>query len=89
MREKLVKIKTTGYDEFRDNIHTTELFDMLDCNLEVVASPLAPITEIDKIVQLVESMIHVLDVRITSAVDSEDYEIIIAPVQPFSNRRPR
>ena len=89
MQEKPVTIETTSYEEFRDNIHLTPLFDMLDCAVEIVASPVSAVEEIDKIVTLIESMIHVIDVRITSEVDSEDFLIKLTPVANNRIRRPR
>lgn len=89
MRDAPVVIETTSYEEFRDNIHLTQLFDMLDCTVEIVASPIGPVEDIHRIVSLIESMINVIDVRITSHVDSEDYVITLTPVVMKAIKRPR
>ena len=89
MRDTPVVIETTSYEEFRDNIHLTQLFDMLDCTVEIVASPIGPVEDIERIVSLIESMINVIDVRITSRVDSEDYVITLTPVLMTAIKRPR
>lgn len=89
MRDAPVVIETTSYEEFRDNIHLTQLFDMLDCTVEIVASPIGPVEDIERIVSLIESMINVIDVRITSRVDSEDYVITLTPVVMNAIKRTR
>ncbi len=89
MRDAPIVIETTSYEEFRDNIHLTQLFDMLDCTVEIVASPIGPVEDIHRIVSLIESMINVIDVRITSHVDSEDYVITLTPVVMKAIKRPR
>jgi hypothetical protein len=62
---------------------------MLDCTVEIVASPIGPVEDIERIVALIESMINVIDVRITSHVDSEDYVITLTPVVMTAIKRPR
>lgn len=89
MRDTPVVIETTSYEEFRDNIHLTQLFDMLDCTVEIVASPIGPVEDIERIVSLIESMINVIDVRITSRVDSEDYVVTLTPVVMNAIKRTR
>jgi hypothetical protein len=89
LRDAPVVIETTSYEEFRDNIHLTQLFDMLDCTVEIVASPIGPVEDIERIVSLIESMINVIDVRITSRVDSEDYVITLTPVVMNAIKRTR
>jgi hypothetical protein len=89
LRDTPVVIETTSYEEFRDNIHLTQLFDMLDCTVEIVASPIGPVEDIERIVSLIESMINVIDVRITSRVDSEDYVVTLTPVVMNAIKRTR
>jgi hypothetical protein len=88
-KNETVTVKVSSYEEFRDGIHETRLFDMFDCNLEIIATPVGAVDEIDKIVTLIESMIHVHDIRITSEVTSEDYEVTIIPLQQPLSRRPK
>lgn len=89
MRDTPVVIQTTSYEEFRDNIHQTQLFDMLDCTVEIDASPIGSVEDLDRIISLIESMINVVDVRVTSHVDSEDFVITLTPVVMTPNKRPR
>lgn len=89
MRDTPVVIETTSYEEFRDNIHLTQMFDMLDCTVEIVASPIGSVEDIDRIISLIESMINVVDVRVTSHVTSEDFLITLTPVVMTPNKRPR
>lgn len=89
MQDKSTTIKSTNYEDFRDNVHLTEMFEMLDCKVEIVVSPIGPVSELDRIVTLIESMINVVDIRITSEVDSEDFLITFTPVSNSRIRRPR
>lgn len=89
MNDKCVAIKTTSYNEFRDNIHLTDMFDMLDCKVEITSGPLGSVEELNKIVSLIESMINVIDVRLTSDVTSDDFLITFIPVTNSRIRRPR
>ncbi|MFY9303954.1 MAG: hypothetical protein WAO31_00405 [Rhodoluna sp.] len=66
------------YDELRDVIPTSGLFDMTDCALEIWCPEAAQTDEIEKMTRLVESMVHVTDVKVGSAVEnlaSSDYTI--------------
>lgn len=89
MYDKTIVIKTPSYEDFRDNIHLTDLFEMLDCKVEIVVSPIGAIEELNKMVTLIESMINVVDVRITSDLDSEDFLITFIPVTNSRIKRPR
>ena len=89
MHDKSVAIKTTSYNDFRDNIHLTDMFEMLDCKVEITSGPLGSVEELNKIVSLIESMINVVDIRITSEVDTEDFLITFIPVTNSRIRRPR
>jgi hypothetical protein len=89
MYDKTIAIKTTGYENFRDNVHLTDLFEMVDCKVEILLSPIGSVEELNKMVTLIESMINVVDVRITSEVDTEDFLITFIPVTNSRIRRPR
>jgi hypothetical protein len=81
MYMQTVEINVESYEEFRDSVHQTPLFDMLDCKVEIVATPTGAVDDVERIVHLIESMIHVHDVHVISEVDTQDYSIRITPVQ--------
>jgi hypothetical protein len=61
-----------GSDELRDILPESGIFDMLDCEVELLCPPTAPTSEIEKMVTIIESMINVTDVRVTGIPRSED-----------------
>ena len=87
---KTLKIK--DYDELRDVLPTSGVFDMLDCALEIWCPESAQTIEIERMTKLVESMVHVTDVRVGSAVEnlaSDQYliKIIETPQRVQRSRR--
>lgn len=68
------------YDDFRDLVPTSGLFEMTDCAVEIWCPELAETEEIQRMVTLLESMVHVTDVRIGSDSEnltSEDYRVVL------------
>jgi hypothetical protein len=72
-------IKATNYEDFRDAIATSGIFDMTDCAVEIWCPELSEVQEVQRMVTLIESMVHVTDVKIGSAIEdltSDDYRVI-------------
>jgi hypothetical protein len=72
-----------GSDELRDVLPLSGVFDMLDCEVELLCPPTAPTSEIEKMVHIIESMINVTDVRVTGIPRSEEersYTVTISNV---------
>lgn len=70
-------------DELRDVLPLSGMFDMLDCEVELLCPPTAPTSEIEKMVHIIESMINVTDVRVTGIPRSEEdrsYTVTISNV---------
>jgi hypothetical protein len=70
-------------DELRDALPLSGVFDMLDCEVELLCPPTAATSEIEKMVKIIESMINVTDIRVTGIPRSEDernYMITISNV---------
>lgn len=56
------------------------LFDMTDCAVEIWCPEAAEIEEVQRMVSLVESMVHVTDVKIGSDIEnlaSDDYRVVL------------
>jgi hypothetical protein len=69
------------YDDFRDLIPTSGVFEMTDCSVEIWCPELAETEEVQRMVTLIESMVHVTDVRVGSNIEdfiSEEYRIVIS-----------
>lgn len=60
---KILTITTA--DELRDSLAGSGIFDMLDCEVELICPPNAQTSEIEKMVRTIESMINVVDVRVS------------------------
>jgi hypothetical protein len=76
-------LTVTSSDELRDALPESGIFDMLDCEVELLCPPTAPTSEIEKMVTIIESMINVTDVRVTGVPRFEDeqtYKITIQDV---------
>lgn len=67
-------------DEFREKLPTSGVFEMLDCEVELVCPPTAQTSEIEKIVTLIESMINVVDVRVVGVPRSESDETYLITI---------
>lgn len=75
---RTLKVKT--YADFRDMLPNSGLFDMTDCAVEIWCPEAAEIEEIQRMVSLVESMVHVTDVKIGSDIEnlaSDDYRVVL------------
>lgn len=73
-------ITVSSYDDLRDVLPNSGLFEMTDCAIEIWCPEFAPAMEVQRMVTLLESMVHVTDIRIGSDVDnltSESYRVVI------------
>jgi len=83
-------LAVTSYDEFRDQLPTSGLFDMDDCNVEIWCPVESDVAEVEKMVTLLESMINTVDIKIGSKVEnftSQDYEVVL--IESITNPRAR
>lgn len=73
-----VKIQVTSADELRDALSTSGVFEMTDCTV-VIDCPLdAETEEVRKMVNILESAIHVNDVKVVGLVETDGFEYIIS-----------
>ena len=76
--KKTLKVKS--YEDFRDSLPTSGLFEMTDCAVEIWCPELAEADEIQRMVTLIESMVHVTDIKIGSDIEnltSDDYRVVL------------
>lgn len=67
------------YEELREKISSSGVFEMTDCAVEILCPEGAMTEELDRMRNLLESVIHVTDIKIGSDVESfheETYKII-------------
>lgn len=85
-------LKVKNYEDFLDALPTSGVFDMTDCSVEIWCPELAQTPELERMVSLIESMIHVTDVRIGSDVEdllSDEYRVVVTPGDPEQKIRRR
>jgi hypothetical protein len=73
-------ITVRAYEDFLDILPTSGLFEMTDCAVEIWCPEFAQADEIQRMVHLLESMVHVTDVRIGSDIEnltSDDYRVVL------------
>lgn len=76
--KRTLTVKT--YEDFLETLPSSGLFDMTDCAVEIWCPELAQTDEIQRMVSLVESMVHVTDVKIGSDIEnltSDDYRVVL------------
>jgi len=70
-------------DEFRDMLPSSGVFEMLDCEVEIYCPEVATTEELQKMVTTLESMINLVDVRISATPETLQngiYKVIITQV---------
>lgn len=77
------RIKAKDSSDLRDLLPTSGVFDMLDCEVEIYCPELAMPDDIQRMVTTIESMINVVDVRVTATpetLQNTEYQVIITEV---------
>lgn len=75
---RTIRVKT--YEDFRDSLPTSGVFDMTDCAVEIWCPELAEASEVQRMVTLLESMLHVTDVRVGSTIEdfiTDEYKVVV------------
>jgi hypothetical protein len=78
--QKSRTITVSDYDDLRESLPNSGLFEMTDCAIEIWCPEFAKANEVQRMVTLLESMVHVTDVRIGSDIEnltSESYRVVI------------
>lgn len=84
-------IRATDPDNFRDLIPISGVFEMTDCEVEIYYPASATTDDLERITELIQSMIHVTDIRVTENPeldlnDKDRYKIVINEVGPNKPR---
>ncbi len=78
MTKRTLTVKT--YEDFLENLPTSGLFEMTDCAVEIWCPEFAQAEEVQRMVNLLESMVHLTDVKIGSDIEnllSDDYRVVL------------
>jgi hypothetical protein len=91
MQEQITRtMSVKNYEDFLDSLPTSGVFDMTDCTVEIWCPELAEAAELERMVRLIESMVHVTDVRVGSKIEdmaADDYTVVVTQAQ--SGRIPK
>jgi hypothetical protein len=78
MTKRTLTVRT--YEDFLESLPTSGLFEMTDCAVEIWCPEFAEADEIQRMVLLLESMVHLTDVKIGSDIEnltSDDYRVVL------------
>lgn len=64
-----MQLKVKNYEELRDSLATSGLFEMTDCLVEIRCPLDSDVNEIKKMTAVIESMVHVTDVQVASTYE--------------------
>lgn len=86
-------IEALDYATLRDSLPSSGVFDMTDCAVKIWCPLNSDVAEVQRMVSLIESMVHVTDVEIGSEakdLTSEKYRVVITEVrQDIRKKYPR
>ena len=88
--QNIKKLSVKNYDDFRDILSESGVFDMTDCTVEIWCPEISEAVEVERMVKLLESMVHVVDVRVGSRIEDmigDDYLVVIKEEKFTSPRR--
>lgn len=74
----------SDYEDFRDRIANSGVFEMMDCTVQVWCPEDSDVEQINRMVRLVESMVNVTDVQIGSRIEdltSNAYSVVLTQVE--------
>jgi hypothetical protein len=80
MAKASTTITALDYTDLLGKLSSSGLFEMTDCNVEIWCPEKSDTGEIEKMVHLIESMVHVLDVKVGSSIEdlaSDSYRVIL------------
>jgi hypothetical protein len=88
--QNIKKLSVKNYDDFRDLLSSSGIFEMTDCAIEIWCPERSEALEVEKMVKLLESMVHVTDVRVGSRIEdmtADDYLVVVREEKFTSPRR--
>lgn len=88
MPTKTVNLRVDSFDELRDSLHHSGLFDMTDCVVEITCNMEHPVSEVQKMLDFIRTTINIVDSSVITASDSDDYQVNLREVDPPFNRGP-
>jgi hypothetical protein len=88
MTTKTVTIEVEDFDELRDSLHQTGLFDMADCIVEITCNMNRPVAEVQKMFSFIKTTINVVDTVVITDEYLDTYVVELREVDPPFMRGP-
>lgn len=88
MTAKSVTLRVESFDELRDSLHQTGLFDMSDCIVEITCSMDSSVNEVQKMFNFIKTTINVVDTSVITDEETHDYRVQLREVEPPYMRGP-
>ena len=85
---KSVTLRVESFDELRDSLHQTGLFDMADCIVELSCGMASSVHEVERMLSFIKTTINVVDTVVLPDADIDDYQIQLREVEPPFMRGP-
>ena len=85
---KNVTLRVENFDELRDSLHQTGLFDMADCIVEISCNLDSSVNEVEKMFSFIKTTINVVDWTVITDNELENYKIQLREVDPPFMRGP-
>ena len=84
MPKAIKTLVVDDYEDFRDNIATSGVFEMMDCTVQIWCPEESDVDEVGRIIRLIESMVNVTDVQIGSRIEDltvNTYSVVLTQVE--------
>jgi DNA polymerase III alpha subunit (gram-positive type) len=88
MTSKNVTLRVENFDELRDSLHQTGLFEMADCIVEISCSMDSSVSEVQKMFSFIKTTINVVDTTVITDNELENYKVQLREVEPPFTRGP-
>jgi hypothetical protein len=88
MTAKNVTLRVDNFEELRDSLHQTGLFDMADCIVEISCNLESSVNEVEKMFSFIKTTINVVDWTVITDNELENYKIQLREVDPPFMRGP-
>jgi hypothetical protein len=69
------RLKVYSYEELRDSLHISGIFDMLDCKVAISCPAHSDVEELERMILLLESTINVVDIAVHIDSNADEYDL--------------
>lgn len=85
---KSINVRVQNFDELRDSLPQTGLFEMADCIVEISCNINSSVIEVEKMFSFIKTTINVVDSTVITDNEIEDYKVQLREVDPPYMRGP-